>query len=203
MLWVRCPIRLSCCAADAVIYLRGASETTHYLHYMAASAPAATANFSVLAPLVGQEQQYVVRDTPSSSSSCALLFAVLYTPDALNGQLVVTQLKPNALANASALLQRTSSSGTEHGSGRGGTSEQAGTACGGGQRRHHTLLQPHDSMVEIVDLTGTRVRPPINSWQVSRRCVATPTWLACSEQHAPDSAGAQEWHPGSDCLPAA
>lgn len=134
--------------SDAVVYLQGSSETTHYLLYLPANSTAAD-NFTMLAPAV-QEQQLLVRDwhftgdsSDGSDSSdetgngthvpVSYLYAVIYTAEQRNGQLLVTQLAPNALLGAAADDQGMHS---------------APSALGG----YWALLQGHSRDVEIVDL---------------------------------------------------
>ncbi|PSC72656.1 protease 2 isoform A [Micractinium conductrix] len=223
--------------SEAAIFLRGSSETTHYLQYLPASGAAhgTAANFTVLAPAV-QDQRIVVGDwVPTSSSSSgdgnssksssesigcgggsgaeksdsgdggekadsgggggnstsessggesrgsgsgggasvAYLYALIYTAEQRNGQLVVTQLGPNALdAAADASGSRVGGGGGASGSkpaapapapvgdggARGSGGAEPGSPEGGGAAGNGTagpywaLLQAHSWDVELVDL---------------------------------------------------
>ena len=105
------------------MYLQSGSETTEHLLYLPATANlSAGANFSQLAPVV-DEQQFIVRDWPtageergasgdagdvdgngedsgSGSGSGRYIYAVVYSAERRNGELVVASLGPNALAGA-------------------------------------------------------------------------------------------------------
>ncbi|KAL4457576.1 hypothetical protein ABPG75_012441 [Micractinium tetrahymenae] len=152
--------------SDATIFLRGSSETTHYLLYLPSNATGEGANFTMLAPPV-QERELLVRDWHSSGSGegtdeggsssggGSFLYAVIYTAEQRNGQLVATRLAPGALAGATA-------------SAAGGAPAPApapapgppesgepgdGGASGAGSSGFWAVLQAHSREVEIVDLT--------------------------------------------------
>ncbi|KAI3425089.1 hypothetical protein D9Q98_008467 [Chlorella vulgaris] len=166
--------------SDAVVYLRGRSGTTHYLLYLPTDGSSGeggnTANFTSLAPKV-HEQQYLVRDAPPRADSPAYLYAVIYTAEQRNGQLVVVELGPDALLNATAdssgvrsapnpgdgaaEANSTSAAGDGDGvsdsesSGGGEDVEQGGSGGGGTEASHSywALLQAHSREVELVDIT--------------------------------------------------
>jgi hypothetical protein len=209
--------------ADAVIYLRGSSEVSHYVLYTPTnSSRSGNVTFTMLAPMVSdvegdpslllaatvaqlgnrcvaqlhcrlpsltstsshsraaarccplqvQEQEVVVRDwhpsgqgssqDGSSDGDRSYLFAVIYTAEQRNGQLVVTDLAPNALVGATADATggrrrvtgagSSSTGGDNSNSSSSGADSPAGSAGAG--RGFWALLQGHSRDVEIVDLTG-------------------------------------------------
>lgn len=116
------------------------------------------------------EQQFLVRDWHSvggsgdasseeeGGSGSSYLYAVVFTGEHRNGQLVVTQLAPGALAGSTAGPAGAAGSvpapapapaGSES-SGDPGNSSSSSSASSSGS---WTVLQPHSREVEIVDLT--------------------------------------------------
>jgi oligopeptidase B len=109
--------------SGALVYLQGGSDATQYLQYLPATASlSAGTNFTQLAPLI-EQQQYIVRDWPlagaerssksgkngssegggsdaAAASSGRYVYAVVYSAERRNGELVVAPLGPDALAGA-------------------------------------------------------------------------------------------------------
>lgn len=109
------------------------------------------------------EHEYMVRD------GNGFLYAVIGTPEERNGQLVVVELGPNALLNATADSRgrrrpsnnsegsSSSSSGKSAGGSDGSSSGESSSEHTGGNAAsssYWALLQPHSRTVEIVDLAG-------------------------------------------------
>jgi hypothetical protein len=191
-------------------------------------------------PLQVQEQEVLVRDwhpggqdgsqDSSSADSRSYLFAVIYKAEQRNGQLVVTDLAPNALVDATADAtggrRRVTGGGSSRGgdsgnSSSGGADSPAGsTGAGNG---FWALLQGHSREVEIVDVTGQwSSRMCLNSsalLQLSKghlsasglldlsvhlpSCAPLALAACCSQQQPPGGAGKEEWHPGGHRLPPA
>ena len=119
-----------------------------------------------------QEQEVLVSDwhpssqdgsQHSSSAGRGYLFAVIYTAEQRNGQLVVTELAPNALAGATADAttggrRSVTGGGSSSGGSSSNSSNQADGPAGsaGAGRGFWALLQGHSRDVELVDLTGQR-----------------------------------------------
>lgn len=243
--WLQCTSQ-HCCApcADAIVYLRGGSDTTHYLLYMPANSTGSAANFTSLAPKVWActgvayqhvwsacifpialpacacaqvpEQQFLVRDAPDSKGGGSYLYAVIYTAEERNGQLVVVPLGPDALVNATGSAEAGASGPSSSSESESGDSQEAGSSSeadssdtsetGSSETPSSgwTVLQPHSRAVEIVDLTGRCYR----AWccMLCSRCSCgckCCSGLVCSEQQLFVCAGTQERHPGSHRIPPA
>lgn len=154
--------------------MAGGSETEQYLLYLPAGASlAGGANFTRLVGALPQ-RQYIVRDWPapspagsgesgaeggggdsgssSSNSSGGYVYAVVYSEEKRNGELVVTALLEDSLVEPPPAQDPAAEAGSgEAGGGAGAGNGTAGIGGTGG--RHWALLQAHSREVEIVDVT--------------------------------------------------
>lgn len=146
-----------------------------------------------------------MRDAPPRADSPAYLYAVIYTAEQRNGQLVVVELGPDALLNATAdssgvrsapnpgdgaaEANSTSAAGDGDGvsdsesSGGGEDVEQGGSGGGGTEASHSywALLQAHSREVELVDITGT-LREALANALIAFMLLPA---VACSDQLPP------------------